>query len=433
MDRTSPSSSSTEELSRPLESQRELSLLALLELSNELNVLRDLYEIVDVALYNMMGHLASARAALWVMPEDSTQDAVLLRSQGIPEPIARGLGAVWSRWLSVHVDTLQAPVAIADLTAAGVPGVDLAEQNGVQLLAPISVRRRLVGFIALGKRVGGKEFSALDREVLKASLHLLGTAIENTTVYNRSVENNRRLRIANEKLHELDRLKSDFLRNLNHELRTPLTVMQAYLDSVIGREEPGTQRNAHLVVVREQALKLSGMILNLLDYSKLMDDSAQIATRRQDIAHILREFHEERRPGITSGLRDFRFSSSSDEMFALFEEGRLLQVVDCLIDNAVKFTPQGSVIHIRIDAESSGDREWIRVNVEDDGPGIPTDRIPFVFDSFRQGDGSETRSQGGMGLGLAFAKQLAEKMAGGLDVRSEVGRGTVFSLRLPAA
>lgn len=418
---------------KPLGSQRELSLLSLLELSNELNVLRDLYEIVDVALYNMMGHFGSARAALWVMPDDASQDAVLLRSQGIPDAIARGVGAVWSQWLSKHGDALSSPVTIEELTEAGLPGLDLARQSGIQLLAPITARRRLVGFIALGKRVGGSAFHELDREVLEASLNLLGTAIENTNVYNRSMENNRRLRIANEKLQELDRLKSEFFRNLNHELRTPLTVMHAYLDSLIGGEDAGSQRREHLAVVREQAVKLSGMILNLLDYSKLMDEALKISTARQDVVAVLREYYEQRRPGITADLREFRFSAGSNTPLAFFEKGRLLQIVDCLVDNAVKFTAQGAVIHLRIEGERDESGDWVRIDVEDDGPGIPSDRVPFVFDSFRQGDGSATRTQGGMGLGLAVARQLAEKMKGRLDVRSEMGRGTVFSLRVPAA
>jgi signal transduction histidine kinase len=417
---------------RPLESQRELSLLSLLELSNELNLLRDLYEIVDVALFNMMGHFGSARAALWVMPEDSSQEAVLLRSQGIPDAIARGVGAVWSRWLSANPDALSAPVLIDELASAGLPGLDLARQSDIQLLAPIAARRRLVGFIALGKRVGGSAFLKLDREVLEASLNLLGTAMENTNVYNRSIENNRRLRLANEKLQELDRLKSEFFRNLNHELRTPLTVMHAYLDSLIGGEEPQSQRREHLSVVREQAVKLSGMILNLLDYSKLMDEKSKISTARQDAVAVVREYYEQRRPGITADLRELRFSAASGVPFALFERGRLLQIVDCLVDNAIKFTAQGAVIHLRIEADTDGAADWVRIDVEDDGPGIPPDRVAFVFDSFRQGDGSATRVQGGMGLGLAVARQLAEKMDGRLDVRSEMGRGTVFSLRMPA-
>jgi signal transduction histidine kinase len=145
----------------------------------------------------------------------------------------------------------------------------------------------------------------------------------------------------------------------------------------------------------------------------------------------LERYFEERRPGIAAGLRELRFSAAANVPPALCDAARLVQVIDALVENAAKFTPQGSQIHLRVENAVEHEREWVRIQVGDNGPGIPSERLPVIFDSFRQGDGSETRAQGGVGIGLALAKKLIEEMGGSLSVASEIGQGTTFSLLLP--
>lgn len=411
----------------------EFSILSFLELSQELNVRMDLYEIADAALYNLLGHFGCSRGALWVLPEDAGRDPVLVRSQGIPELAARALGCTWAKWLTSRPGNVLEPILVSELQdLADAPAFGLARENGIELFAPVTARRSLLGLVALGRRVSGQDFSALDREVLLASLNLLGVSVENTNLYNRTVENNRRLRKANDQLQELDRLKGEFLRNMNHELRTPLTIIIAYLDSVLGSEPDGVRRE-HMMVIHEQTEKLHGLLLNLLDFGQLLEDRLVIELTRGDLREALSAFYEDRKPGITADLREFRFSCASGPTVALFERERLLQIIDHLVDNAVKFTPQGSHIHLRLDSVIEDGVDWMRIDVSDNGPGIDPERLPYIFDSFRQGDGSETREHGGLGVGLAFARRLAEKMNGRLEAASDLGKGATFSLYLPAA
>ena len=125
--------------------------------------------------------------------------------------------------------------------------------------------------------------------------------------------------------------------------------------------------------------------------------------------------------------------AAPDLPLARFDRQRLLQLLDALVDNAVKFTPEGTRIEIRVSPDESHDGSRIRIDVTDDGPGIPPEHMKDLFDSFSQVDGSATRRVGGMGLGLAFANRLAERMNGVLAARSEPGTGSTFSLFLPVA
>lgn len=408
--------------------EREMTLRSLVELSNDLNTRMDLYEIADVAVFNLMGHFGCSKAALWSLATEDSNEAVLLRRSGIPEEPARELGGVWARWLQSA--SLLEPVLIDNLRKAGnVPGLEIADEVGVTLFAPVMARRRIVGLMALGTRISGKPFGARDIDALSASLNFAGTALENAIAASRMAENNRQLTLANERLQGLDRLKSEFLRNLNHELRTPLTIISAYADSLLMGELEDSPRKEHLKALRGEASKLESMLLSLLDFGKLMENEAPFECGAGDVGAILGAYCDERRPGVAAGPRELRFSHQDDVPAALFEPARLRQVVGCLLDNAVKFSPPGSLIVVRVESEDGR----VRVDVSDNGSGIPPERLPHIWDSFRQGDGSETRAHGGMGMGLAVARELAIRMGGSLDVQSEPGAGTTFSLRLATA
>jgi signal transduction histidine kinase len=414
----------------------------MLELSNELNARLDLYEIADIALFNLMGHFGSSRAALWTFPERKSSgregsrwsdDVVLLRSYGLGEKVAKAMGAVWAKWLLGRPGGEHEPILVSDLRDLTVPGLSLAEEHSLAVVAPIVVHRKWIGLMALGKRVSGSPFSRRDLEVLSGSLNFVGISLENSTVYNRMLESNRSLREANERLLELDELKSEFLRNLNHELRTPLTVISAYADSLLLTESEDGPRAAQLRTLCSEAHKLEGLVLNLLDFGKMIENTLELELQRGDVVNALGEWCAERRPGVTAEFRELRFSHAADVPPAVHELRRTLQVVDCLVGNAVKFCPAGTRIRVRVEPEKRDDRTWVRIDVEDNGPGIPEDRVSQIWDAFRQGDGSETREHGGLGFGLAFARELAGKMNGRLEVRSELGRGSTFSLYLPAA
>ncbi|HZJ69875.1 MAG TPA: ATP-binding protein, partial [Planctomycetota bacterium] len=118
---------------------------------------------------------------------------------------------------------------------------------------------------------------------------------------------------------------------------------------------------------------------------------------------------------------------------AVFDPQRVAQILNELLDNAIKFTPRGTSIELRSDRFRQDDRDWIGIEVADDGPGLPAERIAALFTAFQQGDGSATRTAGGLGLGLARARALAERMGGCVAMESEPGKGCRVRVLLPPA
>lgn len=417
-----------------LVAQREHSLLSLMELSRELTVSMNRHEIVDLVLLNLMGQVGTSKAAMWIVTSESDQKPVLLRSYGIRKQWAKAIGTVCGCTVAQRGFDGTYPIVASDLTSPLEPANrQVVEDAEIALFAPVLGRGKLTGVVALGNKISGEPYDPVDLQVLEASLGMLGVALENNSLYNSIHENNRKLRQANEHLKELDDLKSEFLRNVNHELRTPLTIVIAYLDLVLNEEMDDERRCQVITTSLGQSQKLLSLLENLLDYSDLTANNLSINSETCDITELLRVFHQERLPGIVEGLREFIYQADEGVPTTVVDTLRVRQILDAIVDNAIKFTPEGSRVILRVSRHEDESGVWAKVEIEDDGPGIPSDRIPSLFESFRQVDGSQRRSVGGMGMGLAFAKDLAERMNARLSAASEVGKGSVFSLLIPAA
>ena len=414
-----------------LVARRENSLMSLFELSHELGVALDPFGIAQLTLFSLMGHFGTATAALWLLSEDEPRDAVLLRSFGLPEDDARRLGVRLPR--GPASDATAGPAPVIQLADEG--GADdvarAARELGLALLIPVSAHGRPVGLAALGTRLDGEPYAVLDLEYLSAAAGMVGVAIENTRLYLHMLESNRRLRESNERLAELDRLKSEFLQTVNHELRTPLSVIVGYLDVLHQAATLDETGRRAVTVATEQAGKLEGLLKGLLEFSEIQEDTSRVELKAHDLVFLLRGFAGQRRPGVVNGLREFSLEIEPALPRVRCDARRLTRALDAIVDNAVKFTTPGA--HIRLRAERRGEdgREWVAVEVEDDGPGIAEEQLAALFEPFRQGDGSTTRTAGGLGLGLALVREIAERMGGRVVARSHLGQGSTFGLLLP--
>jgi signal transduction histidine kinase len=408
-------------------------LRSLIELSRELSVSLDFYSIADLALFSLMGQLCTSKSALWIIPPESNRSPVLLRSYGFRKQWIRALGVACAGKLARMEDVFRHPMLTTELEGTLEPSaLKLSEQAGIAIYAPIQPRRRLFALMALGHRMDSDPYSRTEVQYLEVALGMVGVALENTGLYNRLLEKHRQITAANENLKELDRLKSEFLRNINHELRTPLTIIIAYLSFLLEQETDEAQRREFLETASEESLKLKGLLEKLLDFSAITRESLATQPELLDLEEQLGAYYQERLPGVAESLHEFSIQVGQDIPMIRVDPQRVRQILDVLVDNAVKFSSQGSRVLIRAEALPDGDAKGVRIDVEDNGPGIDPERLPHVFESFRQGDGSSTRSVGGLGMGLAYAKKLAEVLGGRLEVMSETGR-TVFSLFLPTA
>ncbi|HEY6221668.1 MAG TPA: GAF domain-containing sensor histidine kinase, partial [Candidatus Eisenbacteria bacterium] len=405
---------------------------AFIEMSHLLTLSLDLHHVADNLLLNLMGQLKTTRACLWLVPEGGANLPVLVKARGVDEAQARHVIEECAAPLMERSRARPNPLVVADLADGADRSMrEVADRAGLRFFAPIWVRGEILGILALGPRSDGAPYSDHDIRALQACLAIAGVAMQNEKFYGRILERNRELRMANERLKELDRLKSEFLSNVNHELRTPLTAIIASLDCVTRAEGDRAPGRELLEYASSQSRKLLSMIENVLTFSEAEHDSLRPDLAIGDVVAAVSDYYLERLPGVSSELREFTCVREATVLAAKFDEQLLRQLLDALVDNAVKFTAAGARIQLRVRRDAQNDGEWIGVDVIDDGPGIPADRLAALFEPFHQLDGSMTRLVGGMGLGLSLAQRLAEGLGGRLTATSEPGKGCMFTLLLP--
>ena len=232
---------------------------------------------------------------------------------------------------------------------------------------------------------------------------------------------------ANLSLRELDELKSQFIANVSHELKSPLTAIVGYTEYLLdGKMGPISQpQQKGLEVIRRNLKKLTHQIMELVDITSI--EAGRMA---------LNESNFEIRPLLEESASNYRAEahkkklkiliSAPDKIRVRGDRDRIMQVMDNLVENALKFSQSGS---ITLTAEAFSQK--VRISVSDTGAGIPAEFLPRIFDRFYQVDGSSTRKYGGVGLGLSIVKAIVEAHGGKVEVSSRLGGGTSFSFELP--
>jgi signal transduction histidine kinase len=229
----------------------------------------------------------------------------------------------------------------------------------------------------------------------------------------------------------MDQLKQEFLSNMQHELRTPLAIILSGLEMINSQIPNDAPTQEILASVLAQAEKLRRLLENLLAMNDIQNENLSIEASQQDIPALLRMFFTDHRPSVMKDLRELILDIQPDVGAAFCDPDRLLQILDELLQNAVKFTPQGTIISINATLQKRANANWVRIEVSDDGPGIPPERLSKVFELFQQLDGSLTRAAGGVGLGLPLVRDLTQRMGIEMSIESEEGRGTTCILLLP--
>lgn len=224
-----------------------------------------------------------------------------------------------------------------------------------------------------------------------------------------------------------NRLKDEFLATLSHELRTPLTAILGWARMLrTGTLDPAVAGRALTTIERNASLQ-ARLVGDLLDLSQILSGKFRLDMRTTELICVVEAALDAVRPAAEA--KGIRLVASLDPTVGSIrtDPDRLQQVVWNLLSNAIEFTPPGGRVDVQTERRGNG----VEIIVSDTGQGIEPDFLPFVFDRFRQADGSTTRAHPGLGLGLAIARHLVEMLGGTVQALSEgAGKGAVFTVRM---
>ncbi len=233
-------------------------------------------------------------------------------------------------------------------------------------------------------------------------------------------------------LRRLERMRQDFVANASHELKTPLASIKAYNETLLDWAiDDETVNRRFLERIDEQVERLHQLILDLLSLARIESGQEPFEHNPLSLVGVVESCVEAHRGRAeANGLSlDFEAGGLGEDAQVLADEEAIRQIVDNLVDNAIKYTPAGRAVAV----VCWGDHNELCVEVADTGIGIPRDDLPRIFERFYRVDKARSRELGGTGLGLSIVKHLVVTLGGQIDVTSRLGSGTRFQVRLPRA
>ena len=230
-------------------------------------------------------------------------------------------------------------------------------------------------------------------------------------------------------LRRSEQMRVDFVANVSHELRTPLTSLSGFIETLRGPARDDAQARDHfLAIMQEQAERMFRLINDLLSLSRIELDEHSRPQTEVDLTDLLRRLIE--MLALKAKQVNVRVESDwpDDLPPVRGDADQLFQVFQNLLDNAIKYGAKGERVLVRV---SRKERRRVSVDIVDFGPGIPREHIPRLTERFYRVDAARSRELGGTGLGLAIVKHIVNRHRGRLNVTSEIGRGSTFSVTLP--
>jgi signal transduction histidine kinase len=328
-------------------------------------------------------------------------------------------------------------VAVADAN----PG-DVSEPRS-SIVLPLQARGQTFGSISLATAGSGRPYTQPDIELAEDLATRVGLAVDNARLYHEAQEQAEHQAVLNaalrETVEERDRALADlqqalrtrdeFLASASHDLKNPLASIKATAQLLerrldrppldLDRLREGLQR------VDAIATRAAGLVEELLDLARMqMGSPLELVRRAVDLVDLAREAVEEARQ--TTERHTVRLETTESELTGVWDARRLIRVLTNLLDNAVKYSPDGGLVVVHVRREG----DWAVVEVVDRGIGIPPEDHRRIFERFQRASNVERRI-GGTGIGLASARHILESHGGTIAVESQEGSGATFTLRLP--
>lgn len=226
-------------------------------------------------------------------------------------------------------------------------------------------------------------------------------------------------------LNRLQRDRKEFLANISHELRTPLTYITGYTNILRRPNIEEEEKVKYLTIINEESKNLTKLIEDLFELAKMDQTRFVIQKEKVAISHLIKKVLNTIKPAFFSKNISLIFSSDGDYILDI-DEKRISQVLFNLLDNAMKFSLENTTVNINL----IGHKEFIQIQIKDEGEGIPENDLPLIWDRLYRVEKSRSREKGGSGLGLAIVKEIVEQHDGKITVSSQVGKGTTISVFL---
>ncbi|MDR3610208.1 MAG: PAS domain S-box protein [Ignavibacteriaceae bacterium] len=283
----------------------------------------------------------------------------------------------------------------------------------------------------INKRKNGEEFPVyLSTSPIRNEngeiISLLGVALDMTDV----IVSREELIRAKDKAEEMNRLKSNFLANMSHELRTPMIGMLGF-SQILKQELDNPEQQEMAEAIYSSGQRLMQTLNLVLDLSRIEANKMEIKLNEINIKEIINSSAKIYEAAAKNKNLYLNKLFKNDNIYCFLDELLMVQIINNLLSNALKFTKIGGIT-IELDTENYGADTWALIKVIDTGIGIPEDYQPLIFEEFRQVSEGLGRSYEGSGLGLTLTKKTVEIMNGSITVSSELGKGSVFTLRFPA-
>ncbi len=297
------------------------------------------------------------------------------------------------------------------------------------MICPFLSHGKLLGTIALGRASGGP-FSEADVRLVEAIASRATSALDNAALFTTAQREADEARIARAEAEEAGRVKDEFLATLSHELRTPLNAILGWAHMLRDPAVTAERRLAAIETIVRNAQSQEQLISDILDVQRIMAGKIRLNQRTVDLGAVIRSAAETVQPSAAAKSVRLQLLVDLDTPSVWGDPDRLQQVVWNLLSNAIKFAPPGGRVLARL-LKDEGECELV---VQDNGPGITEEFLPYMFERFRQADSSTTRTHKGLGLGLAIVRSLVE-MHGGTIVAANLheseGTGAIFTIRFP--
>ena len=236
-------------------------------------------------------------------------------------------------------------------------------------------------------------------------------------------------------LRRVEEMRADFVANASHELRTPLAALSGFIDTLQGpaRDDPSA-RERFLAIMQVQANRMARLIDDLLSLSRIELNAHLRPSKEADLVAIIRQVADSLQTLARDRDVEVKTAAPAGQLVVLGDRDELIRVFENLVENALKYAASGKQVDIKLSLGQAADgKSEARVAVRDNGPGIAPEHLPRLTERFYRVDVSESRAQGGTGLGLALVKHILNRHGGRLTIESALGQGATFTAHLPIA